>query len=79
MKVTVQTRLSPPVTVYDGSEESSGAGKAIKDFLSPVITVTDDQGNMIYQMGESYESSWFPLIGIGVAGFLVAILIIRRL
>ncbi len=79
MKVLVQTKITPRLTVYDSKAPKSPTGNAIKDaalrFFDPVIAVTDDRGNVLYQTGDFYESR-FPLIAGGIA--LVGLLFILR-
>jgi hypothetical protein len=78
MKVFVETKITPIMTVYDSSAPATqgGIGKAIRSALSPVVAVTDDDGNVLYQSGDFYPSL-FPYVAIGVA--LLLILVIGRL
>lgn len=75
MKVFLQTRLTPPVMIYD-TEAPEGYGKAVLKLLKPVVAVTDGRGNVYYKTGEFYPSVW-PYIKYG-AMILAGYFIIRR-
>lgn len=57
MKITTQTIFTPPIVVYDTEDKMppSGIGKAIKDFMKPVVQVTASNGGMLYKTGEFYS------------------------
>ena len=82
MRVLIQTRLplthSPVMTVYDSesaSDPKGGAGKAIYNYLNPIVAVTDDAGTVLYKSGEFKPVNYFAFGAV----LLAAYLIIRRL
>ncbi len=81
MKVLVQTKLTPAITIYDSSARDDPNGSAIKKaatkFLDPVVAVTDDRGNVLYKSGDFYQS-YFPVIA-GAVLIGVAYIILRRI
>ena len=82
MKVLVQTRISPIMTVYDSQQpEPSNPGKSsalrtLRRFLKPVIQLQDDSGSPILATGDFYPSL-FPLLVL-FAVILIGYLIFRR-
>ena len=82
MKVVMQTRITPVMTVYDSETPESGPSgnsssvQSLLDLLKPVIQLQDDQGQPILKTGEFYPSL-FPLIVL-FAVLVVGYLIFRR-
>lgn len=79
MRVVFETKLTPAVTIYDSSaqgEAGGSFGKTAMSFLDPVVAVTDDDGTVLYQSGDFYES-WFPYVAAGLG--LVALYVIVRM
>jgi hypothetical protein len=78
MRVVVETKLTPAMTIYDSTVQATGKGGVMK-FLDPVVAVTDDNGNVLYQSGEFYESL-FPYVaaGAGIAAGIILYLIFRE-
>lgn len=77
MKVLVQTRLTPILTIYDTEAQSAGGGSlsynAVRTVLKPVIAVTTDDGSVLYKTENFYPSyySYLPYIGIAIAAYFV--------
>jgi hypothetical protein len=81
MKVLIQTKLplthSPVMTVYDsdGPKSEGGAGKAIYNYLNPIVAVTADDGTVLYKSGDFKPVNYLAFGAV----LLAAYLIIRRL
>jgi len=75
MRVYLKTSITPEIQVYDSKAEPGPS--LIRDFLSPVIVIKDDQDNVQYVYGEYKASMLGPMILLIGAG-LIALKIVRR-
>lgn len=59
MKVVLQTRFTPILTVYDSDAPPSTISKKIAlQVLKPVVAVTDGNDNVYYKTGDFYPSAF---------------------
>ena len=79
MKVYLETRLTPEITVYDTENKPAGSGIDWKKLFSPAVTITDDMGNVLFNYG-TRSDNLFPLVAIGcVLALIGAIYLIRKI
>ena len=82
MKVVLQTRITPIITVYDSQQpdtapsDSTFSSRSLLRLLRPVVQLQDDQDRTLLKTGDFYPSL-FPLIVL-LAVVMVGYLIFRR-
>jgi len=81
MKVMIQTIFTPPLNVYDTNSPNQepsdgGIGRLLLKFLNPVVAVTDDNGNALYQTNSFYTP--IGMYGLMGAGLLIGYFFYRR-